>query len=110
MKKNPYQVIKHLHVTEKSQMLSNLKNAKSNPCLARFKLPKFVFIVDSSATKPEIAAALEEIYKDKHIEVVSVNTIKIKPKQRRVRGRSGMTSPIKKAVVTLRENDSIDNV
>ena len=31
MQKNPYQIIKHQHVTEKSKMLQELKNAKSNP-------------------------------------------------------------------------------
>ena len=33
--KNPYQIVKHQHVTEKSMMLQELKNSKSNPSLAR---------------------------------------------------------------------------
>jgi large subunit ribosomal protein L23 len=106
--KNPYNVIKRLHVTEKSMMLENLKEAKSNPSLARCKSPKYVFIVDDCATKPDIAAALEEIYREKNIKVMAVNTLNVKPKARRVRGRQGMTQSSKRAIVTLQEGDSLD--
>ncbi len=108
--KNPYQIIKHQHVTEKAQVLAELKSAESNPSVRRCTAPKYVFIVDVNANKREIALALEEIYKDKGIKVVSVNTINVKPKTRRVRGRRGKTAAFKKAVVTLEENDSLDNV
>ena len=110
MKKDPYQVIKHQHITEKTTMLESLKNAKSNVCLDRCKSPKYVFIVDPTANKPEIASAIEEIYRDKKIKVVDVNTINVKPKQRRVRGRLGMTKTFKKAIVTLEPGDSIDEL
>lgn len=108
--RNPYQVIKHQHVTEKTQMLQELKNAKSNPSLARCTSPKYVFIVDRNANKREIAQAVEEIYKEKEIKVVDVNTINMKAKTRRVRGRAGKKSAFKKAIVTLEEGDSLDNV
>lgn len=108
--KNPYHVIKHQYVTEKSMMLQNLKNAESNVSLKRCKSPKYVFIVDVKANKHEIAVALEEIYREKNIKVVAVNTIQVKPKQRRVRGRLGNKSGFKKAVVTLEKSDSLDNV
>jgi large subunit ribosomal protein L23 len=108
--KNPYHVIKHQHVTEKSMMLQNLKNATSNVSLKRCESPKYVFIVDNKANKHEIAQALEEIYIEKNIKVVDVNTINVKPKARRVRGRLGNTSAFKKAVVTLQKGDSLDNV
>ncbi len=108
--KNPYHVIKHQHVTEKAMMLQNLQNAESNVSLKRCKSPKYVFIVDNKANKQEIAVALEEIYSEKNIKVVDVNTINVKPKARRVRGRLGNTSAFKKAVVTLQEGDSLDNV
>lgn len=108
MKKNPYQIIKHQHVTEKAQMLEGLKDAKSNISLARCESPKYVFIVDPSANKQEIAWALEEIYRERNIKVVAVNTINVKPRQRRVRGRLGMTKFLKKAVVTLEKGDSLD--
>lgn len=108
--KNPYHVIKHQHVTEKAMMLNNLQNAESNASLRRCDSPKYVFIVDNKANKKDIAVALEEIYSEKNIKVVDVNTINVKPKQRRVRGRLGNTSAFKKAVVTLQKGDSLDNV
>jgi len=110
MKKDPYQIVKHQHVTEKSVMLEGLKDAKSNPCLARCESPKYVFIVDVSANKTEIAAAVEEIYRDKKVKVVSVNTINVKGKDRRVRGRLGTRKSFKKAIVTLEKGDSLDTL
>lgn len=108
-RKNPYQIIKSLHVTEKSVMLQELKNAESNRCLKRCENPKYVFVVDKEANKTEIAGALEEIYKDRGIKVVAVNTVTLKPKYRRVRGREGFRSGLKKAIVTLEKGDSLDN-
>lgn len=109
-KKEPYHVVKSQHVTEKSVMLQGLKTATSNKCLAACESPKYVFIVDQKAHKQEIATALEEIYKDKGIKVVAVNTINVKPKARRVRGRAGFKKGYKKAIVTLAVGDSLDNV
>lgn len=110
MNKDPYQIVKHLHVTEKAQMLSSLKDSVSNPSSKACKTPKYVFIVDPSANKREIAAAIEEIYSAQKVKVTAVNTINVKSKQRRVRGRAGMTKSFKKAVVSLQEGDSIDNL
>lgn len=108
--KSLYQIIKHQHVTEKSMMLQRLKTAESNPSLKRCESPKYVFIVDRNANKQEIANALEEIYKNEGIKVVAVNTINVKAKARRVRGRSGFKNAFKKAIVTLRRGDNLDNV
>lgn len=108
--KNPYEIVKHQLVTEKSMMLQEIKNSKSNKSIAKCESPKYVFVVDRSANKQEIAHALEEIYKEKHIRVVAVNTINVKAKPRRVRGRLGMKKAYKKAVVTLEKGDSLDNV
>jgi large subunit ribosomal protein L23 len=108
--KNPYQIIKHQLVTEKALMLQELKNAKSNPSLARCESPKYVFVVDRTANKQQIAKAIEEIYSEKNVKVVAVNTINVKSKARRVRGRLGTTAAFKKAVVTLEKGDSLDNV
>lgn len=108
--KSLYQIIKHQHVTEKSMMLQRLKTAESNPSLKRCESPKYVFIVDRNANKQEIANALEEIYKNEGIKVVAVNTINVKAKARRVRGRSGFKNAFKKAIVTLRPGDNLDNV
>jgi large subunit ribosomal protein L23 len=108
--KSPYQVIKHQYVTEKSMMLQRLKTADSNPSLKRCESPKYVFIVDRNANKQAIARAIEEIYKNEGIKVVAVNTINVKAKARRVRGRPGFKSAFKKAIVTLRPGDNLDNV
>lgn len=108
--KNLYQVIKHQYVTEKSMMLQRLKTADSNPSLKRCESPKYVFIVDRNANKQMIARAIEEIYKNEGIKVVAVNTINVKAKARRVRGRPGFKSAFKKAIVTLRPGDNLDNV
>jgi large subunit ribosomal protein L23 len=107
---NPYQIIKQRYITEKSSMLQGLKDANSNKSLARCENPKYVFLVDPKANKTEIAEALEEIYRDKHIRVVAVNTINVKPKQYNRRGRmqAGRSTMQKKAVVTLAVGDQID--
>lgn len=106
--KNPYEIVKKVRVTEKTEMLKKLKDSSSNPSIRKFKSPKVVFDVASDASKPEIKMAIEEIYRDKGVKVKKVNTINIKPKERRVRGRVGMTSAYKKAVVTFSEGDLID--
>lgn len=108
--KNPYQIVKYQHVTEKAMMLQRLKTADSNPSLKRCESPKYVFIVDRSANKQEIAKAIEQIYQKENIKVVAVNTINVKAKARRVRGRAGFKNAFKKAVVTLQPGDSLDTV
>lgn len=108
MTKNPYDIIKHAHVTEKAQLMATLKDLKSNPSISRFKLPKYVFIVDRDANKQEIACAIEEIYSNTGVKVVAVNTIQVKPKATRRRGRHGKKNGFKKAIVTLEEKDSLE--
>jgi large subunit ribosomal protein L23 len=108
--RTPYDVIKTRHITEKSVVLQELHTSESNKSTRRCKQPKFVFIVDVKATKPEIKQALEMIYAERNIKVTDVNTINVGSKQRRVRGRVGFTAAYKKAIVTLREGDKIDEV
>jgi large subunit ribosomal protein L23 len=109
--KNPYDIIKRRHVTEKAVVLEHLKDAKSNKSVARCENPKYVFIVDRNANKAEIAQAVEAIYSDKHIKVVAVNTINVraKPTRQNKFGR-GNKSAFKKAIVTLEPKDTLDNV
>ena len=59
---------------------------------------KYVFKVAKDATKPEIAAAVEELFK---VDVKSVNTINMKKKPKRMGVHAGYTSDWKKAIVTL---------
>ena len=60
---------------------------------------KYVFKVHSDATKPEIAKAVEELFK---VQVAEVNTINMKRKPKRLGYHSGYTSAWKKAIVTLK--------
>jgi large subunit ribosomal protein L23 len=109
LKKSPYDIVLSRHVTEKSRVLGQLQFNASNPCVKKCSAPKYVFIVDKRANKQEIADAVEEIYSDKKIKVVSVNTINTKPKARRMRGRAGLKPGFKKAIVTLEAGDSIED-
>ena len=105
---NPYQIIKNRRITEKARVLENLQHASNNPSLSRCKSPKVVFNVHPKANKTEIAAAVEEIYADKKIKVTAVNTVRVGKKPRRVRGYLGKRAGFKKAIVTLRPGDAID--
>ena len=62
---------------------------------------KYTFKVRSDATKPEIAAAVEEMFK---VEVATVNTISMKKKPKRLGVHAGYTSEWKKAIVTLKSD------
>lgn len=104
----PYDIIKSRRVTEKSRTLENLQHAKSNASVSRCKSPKVVFNVHPQANKTQIAQAVELIYAKKNVKVVAVNIVNIPPKTRRVRGFTGKTSALKKAIVTFRPGDAID--
>lgn len=86
-----YEVIRAPLITEKATMLSE-KN-------------QFVFKVAENATKPEIKAAIEALFK---VKVTGVNTLITKGKVKRTKGRIGVRSDVKKAFVTLAEGESID--
>jgi large subunit ribosomal protein L23 len=66
---------------------------------------KVVFRVAEDATKDEIAAAVEELFK---VRVIKVNTLITKGKTKRFRGIMGRRNDVKKAIVTLAEGQSID--
>jgi len=89
-----YDVILAPHITEKSTLASE-NNA-------------VVFKVAKDATKPQIKEAVEAIYAWQKAEVVSVNTINIKGKVKRWRGKPYKRNDVKKAVVTLKEGTMID--
>ncbi len=108
--RNPYEVVLRRHITEKTQMLTELQNSESNQCSRKCESPKYAFIVDKTATKQEIAGAVMEIYKEWGIKVVDVNTINVKGKKRRVRGRMGFRPSFKKAIVTMEKGDKIEEV
>lgn len=64
-----------------------------------------VFRVPLTATKGEIAEAVEALFK---VKVKAVNTLRLKGKTKRFRGIEGKRSDVKKAIVTLVDGYSID--
>jgi large subunit ribosomal protein L23 len=64
-----------------------------------------IFSVPLTATKREVRAAIEGLF---NVKVTAVNTIRIRGKLKRFRGRVGQRSDRKKAVVTLGEGQRID--
>ena len=89
-----YDVILAPHITEKSTMASE-HNA-------------VIFKVAGTATKPQIKEAVEAIYADQKAKVLSVNTINVKGKTKRWRGKPYKRNDVKKAIVTLAEGNMID--
>jgi large subunit ribosomal protein L23 len=65
---------------------------------------KYVFDVLPKATKPEIRAAIESLF---DVQVTKVNTLKLPRKKRRVGKFLGYKAQYKRAIVTLKEGDSI---
>jgi len=62
---------------------------------------KYTFAVAAGSNKPEIAKAVEELFK---VKVAKVNTLNMKGKPRRYGRFEGHTSDWKKAVVTLADD------
>ena len=73
------------------------------------KLNQFAFIVDKNANNDQIKDAIEELY---GVKVVSVNTMNYQGKKKSRYTKSGVVTgrraAFKKAVVTLKEGDTID--
>ena len=91
--KEAHQVVKTLVVTEKGTRLMDSDN-------------KYLFKVFDDANKVDIKRAVEELF---GVSVSKVNTLRRKGKQKRERTmRYGRTAGFKRAVVTLKEGDSID--
>ena len=66
---------------------------------------QYQFKVLRDATKPEIKAAVEQLFK---VEVEAVTTAVVRPKMRRFRNRVGFHNAWKKAFVKLKEGHEID--
>ncbi len=63
------------------------------------------FRVPLDADKRSVKAAVEGLFQ---VKVTAVNTIRVKGKTKRFRGRPGRRSDYKKAIVTLAKGDKID--
>jgi large subunit ribosomal protein L23 len=66
---------------------------------------QFVFKVARNATKPQIKAAIEQLF---DVKVTAVNTLLRKGKTKAFRGVRGRQQDVKKAVVTLADGYRID--
>ena len=77
----------------------NVKPIITEASMDRLADKKYTFEVSKNATKAEIAAAVEEMFK---VEVADVNTINMKKKPKRYGVHFGYTSAWKKAIVTLK--------
>ena len=86
------EIIKAPVVTEKAANLTQDKNLYS-------------FYVDPKATKTQIVDAWEKIFKD---EVVDIKTINVHPRKKRVGRYTGLTNRKKKAIVRLKEGQTIE--
>ena len=64
-----------------------------------------IFKVAPAATKPQIKEAVEKLF---DVKVKAVNTLVRKGKRKAFRGRPGVQSDVKKAIVTLQEGHRID--
>ena len=88
--KSPYDVIKRPIITEKSMSLLDEN--------------KYTFEVDKNANKPEIKAAIEQIFEG--VKVKKVRTMNYEGKKVRTRHGIGKRADWKKAVVTLAEDSA----
>jgi len=87
-----YDLIRRPVVTEKSSAMQGRHN-------------KFSFEVAPSTNKVEVRKAVETLFK---VKVLKVNLVSMRGKTRRTFGRLGHTRPWKKAVVTLKQGDTIE--
>lgn len=86
-----YDVILSPVISEKSTRLSEANQV--------------IFRVAPDASKPQIARAVEELFK---VKVKAVNTLRTRGKLKAFRGRRYRKSDVRKAIVTLAEGYQID--
>ena len=89
---DPYRIIRTPLLTEKCHELKERHN-------------QVAFRVDPGATKSDIKAAVEKIFKAK---VAAVNVVNVAGKEKRLGKNVGRRSDWKKAIVTLRAGEKIE--
>ncbi len=87
-----HQILVSPHVSEKGSLLADEQN-------------QHVFKVLSTATKAEVKAAVEGMFK---VKVEKVRILNVKGKAKRFGGRIGKRSDMRKAYVTLMADNDID--
>lgn len=90
-KPEQYDTIRRPIITEKATLVSESGGV--------------VFEVHKDATKPQIKAAVEDIF---GVKVKAVNTVLTKGKAKKFRGRPGERRDVKKAYVMLEDGNAID--
>lgn len=118
--KKPAKEAKTSEKKEKKEKSGKLKSSQvSDPSLydiivrpiitekstAALESSTYLFVVNKTATKPRIKLAVEQIF---GVEVRRVNTLTLKGKTKRFRGLNGRRSDVKKAMVTLKQGQTID--
>ena len=66
---------------------------------------KIIFKVDKGANKRSIKRSIEKTFK---VNVIKINTVNIKGKNKLVRNKKAFKSGYKKAIITLKKGQSID--
>jgi len=87
-----FQVLKSPHISEKTAILGEVSN-------------QHVFRVATDAKKPEIKAAVEQLFK---VKVADVRTVNVNGKTKRQGVRKGTRKDWKKAYVSLEQGHEID--
>ena len=87
-----HKIIRAPLITEKNTVLRSDSN-------------KYVFAVDTRATKVEIKGAVEALF---NVKVVAVNTMVVKGKKKRVGKFAGYRNDGKKAIVRLAKDQKIE--
>ena len=89
---NAFDIVKTVRLTEKGTRQGE-------------KFNQYTVVADRRATKPQIRAAVQELFK---VKVLSVNTLNVRGKARRQRtAQAGKAMDWKKAIVTLKDGDKI---
>lgn len=89
------QVIHAPYVSEKATLIGERSN-------------QTIFRVSRNATKKEIKAAVELLWKDQKIEVSKVQTINVKGKEKRFGRFIGKRNNWKKAIVSVKDGNDIN--
>lgn len=86
-----YEVLRRPLITEKNALLQ--------------VQGKYAFEVAAGANKQQVKQAVEKAFK---VNVIAVNIVRVPSKQRRIGRRQVLTSPWKKAIVTLKPGGKIE--
>jgi large subunit ribosomal protein L23 len=87
-----FHILKSPHISEKTAILGDAAN-------------QHVFRVATDAKKPEIKAAVEQLFK---VKVADVRTVNVNGKTKRMGARKGRRNDWKKAYVSLEQGHEID--